>query len=131
MAGSFDVEWDDAELTRLLRAAINTVGDAVVQVLTDTALAAFADSQTQVPVRFGYLKGSGHIIGPEVTGSGAKIEIAYGGPAAPYALFVHEGTARHAPPTKRKYLEDPVLEAVRGLDAKIDSAVTAVLRGGI
>ena len=38
--------------------------------------------------------------------------IGFGGAAAPYAIYVHENvSARHAPPTQAKFLEQPVMEA--------------------
>ena len=43
-----------------------------------------------VPVDLGALKNSGHVAPLVVEGKKAIIELGYGGPAAPYALAVHE-----------------------------------------
>jgi len=81
------------------------------QALYEEASEAFLISQEAVPVRFGILRASGEVRGPFVRGSQVEVFISYGGPAAPYAVFVHElppSRAKHDPPTRWKYLENPV-----------------------
>lgn len=72
----------------------------------------FTESQHQCPVDSGTLKGSGHLES-EVDAGLSEIVIGYGGAAAGYALWVHENlSAHHRPPTKAKFLEDPMNERV-------------------
>ena len=74
-----------------------------------------------VPVKFGTLKASGHVEGPDIhTSGGVEVRIVYGGPAADYALIVHENPgARHMPPTVYKFLERPVLAVEPTFDQRI------------
>lgn len=70
-----------------------------------------AASKRLVPVDTGTLRGSGIVSAVSKEGTTLMIVLAYGGPAAPYALAVHERLAAyHNPPTQAKYLEQPMLE---------------------
>lgn len=52
-----------------------------------------ADSrENYVPVDLATLKDSGHVKLPEIRGTVVVVTMGYGGAAAGYALFVHEGT---------------------------------------
>lgn len=89
---------------------------------------AFADSQRECPVETGALRGSGHVKTPKVSASEIEIEIAYGGPAADYAIYVHEDLdAHHDAPTKAKFLEDPVKKIAPHFGRKLAEAVVAGL----
>lgn len=78
-----------------------------------------------VPVDLGPLRASGHVTEPERKGHKVSVTLAYGGPAAPYALAVHEHLSEHSPPSWRhtdvqfspaghgpKYLEKPMMAAL-------------------
>jgi hypothetical protein len=101
----------------------------------DIATEAFNDSQKQVPVRTGFLRGSGTVtVEPDETGT--TITISYGGASAGYALWVHEDlAAHHKAPTKAKYLEDPVNARMAGAEdrikAGVDGAILGQMPGGI
>lgn len=101
-------------LKPLQEAFIQAGADAprfAAKALFEEASEAFVLSQAVVPVRTGALVTSGEVHGPRVSGSKAFCEITYGGPAAPYAVFVHElppSRAKHDYPTRWKYLENPV-----------------------
>lgn len=75
-------------------------------------------SQIYVPVDKGPLKASGHV---EVAGKGfgCRVRVVYGGPSAPYALYVHEDLSKyHEPPTCAKFLTRAVQET-RGTCASV------------
>jgi hypothetical protein len=73
----------------------------------------FERSQYEVPVDTGALRSSGFITQPFVVGNQVAISIVYGQAAAPYALWVHEILdAYHEPPTKAKFLEDPLTNSL-------------------
>lgn len=75
----------------------------------------------------GALRSTGHVEPPKVTSRGAEVVLGYGGPAAPYAVYVHEiTTSYHEPPTQAKYLEQPVLEATRGLSQRLGLSLKLV-----
>ena len=74
--------------------------------LGDAAKALLDYSLDRVPVDTRALYDSGRI-----TGSGSALAVEFGGPDAPYAIYVHEDLeAEHAPPTSAKFLEGPYLE---------------------
>lgn len=82
-----------------------------LQALRETGETIMAASKRMVPYRTGALQGSGTVFPPRRDGRRFIIVLGYGGPAVPYALYVHENlTARHMPGTGAKYLEIPVLE---------------------
>jgi len=76
----------------------------IAEVLKKNADIILARSQILVPVDTTALKASGKVT---VTGSGAgaKMEVAYGGGAVHYAVYVHESVdVPHKPPTIAKFL---------------------------
>lgn len=94
--------------------------------LIEEAQEAFLLSQAVVPVRTGALRSSGAVLGPTVSGSKAMAQIEYGGPAAPYAIFVHElppSRAKHDYPTRWKYLENPVRLYAEGMGERMTKRV--------
>lgn len=50
------------------------------------------ESKMRVPVNLGVLRSSGHVQKPVVSGTRITVDLGYGGPAEPYALYLHEGT---------------------------------------
>jgi hypothetical protein len=116
-------------LAPLQKAFILAGADAPVfaaHALREEADEAFALSQTFVPVRTGVLRASGQVHGPRTRGSKAFAEITYGGPAAPYAIYVHEippSRASHDYPTRWKYLENPVREYAKGMGERMTRRV--------
>lgn len=72
------------------------------------------------PVDTGALVNSIHVVGPEIRGRTIGTAIVAGGPAAPYALIVHEDLdAKHAEGKQAKYIEQPVMEAAPELPANL------------
>lgn len=86
------------------------VRNSFAMALAEEASVVFARSQMLVPVDTGLLKSSGLVSQVQSDGKTSYVEISYGGPASSYAMIVHEGFARHAEPTQRKYLEQPLYE---------------------
>ena len=68
----------------------------------------YADSQEDVPVKEGHLKGTGHISVSASDSSGTTARVTYGGLEAPYAVEVHENLAAQHPNGKAKFLEEPL-----------------------
>ncbi len=70
-----------------------------------------ADSKPKVPVDRGTLKGSGYVTLPELSDTNVRVEIGYGGWAAPYAVVQHEHTEySHPEGGEAKFLEKPMNE---------------------
>lgn len=86
-------------------------------------------SKVIVPVDTGALKNSGIVMPPERTGTGVMVSLGYGGAARDYAIYVHENlTARHAPPTRAKFLEDPLMAASKGMAGRLVEDLKKALR---
>ncbi len=99
--------------------------------MMDVAMAeVFEISQVQVPRRTGALAGSGHQEPVEMAGNDINVSIGYGGPAAQYALFVHENLqAQHASPTKAKFLEDPMNDVLDRLISRLQGRMEGAIVG--
>jgi bacteriophage HK97-gp10 putative tail-component len=120
-----------AELQRLIRELGPRAVQAAESALYQEAETILAASKELVPVDTGTLRASGHVTLPERSGDVITVLIGYGGPAAPYAVHVHENLgAHHAQPTQAKYLEQPALEAVSGMDGRMAETVRQALEGG-
>lgn len=117
-------------LERFLTRAPALVDKAVAAGLYAAANEAFRISQRLVPVRWGILKGSGHVTIPKKTGLEWEVIIGYGGAASEYSIYVHERLdLRHRSPTQAKFLEEPVRETIPFIPVYIESVVVAALRG--
>lgn len=132
------------ELTgiRELATLVRTGGDKALRAMAKglylEATMAFNESQTLVPVDTGVLRASGHVNSPKIDNDAVEITIAYGGPATPYALFVHERIyapsgkkVYHRPPTRAKYLETPVKRRAKGMGGRLTQLVKIELGKGI
>lgn len=125
---SFSLE-GDLELQNVLRVAKEQSPLAVAQAIWEEANLIFARSQTLVPVDTGVLRGSGGVSAPQRGTEGYFVDIYYGGPAAPYALYVHEIIGNyHNPPTQAKYLEEPLVQAIPEIQKNIAGRIIHILK---
>jgi hypothetical protein len=89
---------------RILAAAARGVEAACAELLV-------AHSKPICPIDTGALRRSGRVEACVVTPDEVRCQVAYGGGAVDYAVYVHEILHyRHAPPTQAKFLEQPALE---------------------
>ncbi len=82
-----NIRFDDGGLTARLKDAPRLLHEALHLSVRDVADLIFAESQDRVPVDKGILKKSGNVRYGDL-----EATVGYN---APYALFVHEGTAPH------------------------------------
>jgi hypothetical protein len=85
-----------------------------------------------VPVVTGNLRATGHVDLPKITTNGASVQLGFGGPAAPYALAVHENPNSGKTDTgsqvgEWKYLETPYKRHMKGMGARIAKEMKAQL----
>jgi hypothetical protein len=121
----------DEELVNALKAGKEHTPQAIAQAIWEEANMIFAKSQILVPVDTGVLRGSGGVSAPQMGTQGYFVDIFYGGPAAPYALFVHEIIGNyHNPPTQAKYLEQPVMEAMPSIQQNIRGRIIDIIEKG-
>jgi hypothetical protein len=121
----------DKELVSALQAGKEQTPRAIAQAIYEEANLIFARSQVLVPVDTGVLRGSGGVSSPQMGTQGYFVDIYYGGPAAPYALYVHEIIGNyHNPPTQAKYLEQPVMEAMSTIQENIKGRIIDIIEKG-
>ena len=121
----------DKELANALQAGKEQTPRAIAQAIYEEANVIFARSQVLVPVDTGILRGSGGVSSPQQGDKGYFVDIFYGGPAAPYALYVHEIIGNyHNPPTQAKYLEQPVMEAMSTIQENIKGRIFDIIEKG-
>ena len=121
----------DKELIYALKAGAEDTPHAIAQAIFEQANVIFAKSQVLVPVDTGVLRGSGGVSAPQMGSQGYFVDIFYGGPAASYALYVHEIIGNyHNPPTQAKYLEQPVMEAMSTIQQNIKGRIIDIIQKG-
>lgn len=130
MSRMVEIQIDDRDVQKKLRAFAEAGPAALEQGLYALGSDIFADSQGIVPRDTGALAASGGIEGPYTNAYGSpEVLIYYGGPAAEYALFVHEDLdAYHDPPTSAKYLEGPFIAHIQDVDVAVGVEIAKELK---
>ena len=92
---------------RLVREFPEAVGSALHEELEIELL----EAKQRTPVDTGALRASGFVEGPKVRRGHISDRIVFGGPAAPYAVIVHEDLEAHHPVGQAKFLESVLVES--------------------
>lgn len=87
-----------------------------------------AQSKQLVPVDKGTLRASGHVQLPERLGNRIVVTLGFGGPAAPYAISVHENLQAFHPVGTAKYLSLPFRQAAQGFPTRLAAKLKRGLR---
>ncbi len=98
----------DKEMARKIAAIGKKYPDRILTVLTKTAELIMTISKGLVPVDFGILRTSGHVVSAVKKGKGFVVEMVYGGAASDYALVQHEDLSLSHTVGGPKYLEAPL-----------------------
>lgn len=106
-------------LTTLASLAPQIVGAALYR----EGGAIMTKSKKLCPVDLGNLRATGDVAPPEEHGGHVTVTLGYGGPAAKYAVAQHERLDFKHTVGQAKYLEDPMLEAAQGMDARIGVSI--------
>lgn len=97
---------------------------AIVSALYEEGQAIIGESRERVPVDTGALKNSGFVEIPVwVTPGLARVTVGFGGPAAEYAVIVHEDLEAHHETGGPKYLESVILERAPGFGDRVGARV--------
>lgn len=130
MAQTFTFELEGAqELRNMLEVSGRDAGKIVGQVITEEANMIFAKAMILTPIDTGALRGSGGVSAPMNMPSGIGVDIFFGGPAAPYALYVHEIMYyKHNAPTQAKYLEQPFMERLPDIQKNMAQRIIDLMR---
>jgi hypothetical protein len=125
---AIDVELTGIEsLVRMMVLAGAKAPEALGQALYQEGQLAFRQSQKEVPVKLGNLKGSGRLWPPTVVGGNVEIRISYGSTAVTYAAAVHERNKKYKKGRKWKYVYDPVTARVNGLEGRLGKRIARIL----
>ncbi|HUW56556.1 MAG TPA: hypothetical protein VMZ92_07965 [Planctomycetota bacterium] len=108
---------DDAlrDLRKIRAFAPGEIGRALFQ---ETAVES-KECQKVTPVKFGVLRGTIHPEGPFVDGKRIHTAVVAGGPAAPYALVVHEDLEAFHTVGEAKYIERPLKASARHIGSRV------------
>lgn len=102
-------------LARILRALPNEVSRA----LYEEAQIERTESMERTPVKTGALKGSHEVSRPTMGWEGWQVTISVGGPAAPYAIRVHEDLEAFHKVGQAKFLESTILESAPFMPGRV------------
>ena len=117
-----EVRGVDRLMTNLSRLA-RVLPDEAAKALYAEALVIRTESMRRTPVDTGTLRSTHVVSEPTRSGNTIEVRIGVGGPAAPYALYVHENVhARHGS-GQAKFLESALLEAIPSLARRIAARV--------
>lgn len=116
----------ELENPEVIRKAVRELGDKgparLAKALYTEAQEIMTKSRRLVPVDTGALRASGQVRTGH-SGREPYVEVVYGGPAAPYAIYVHERMDLAHPVGQAKFLEQPTLEQIRGMSERLARAV--------
>lgn len=93
--------------------------DVVALALRQETEVEATEVKKRTPVETGNLRASIHVVGPTREGRRIYTLIAAGGPAAPYALYVHENLEAFHPVGQAKYIESVIMESRAYLGARV------------
>lgn len=86
-----------------------------------------AESHDECPVEFGRLRATGIVSEPVIGDGNVSCKMGY---STKYAIWVHEILENyHKPPTKAKYLEDPVNRNLDKVPQNINARIANLLGG--
>lgn len=87
--------------------------------LYQEALIEEQESRRRTPVKKGVLKGSHETDKPKISGMDISVTIRVGGPAAPYAVHVHENLEAYHPNGQAKFLESTIRESAKHMASRV------------
>jgi hypothetical protein len=114
---SFD---DRQNVRRKIQQLQRSMPDMIKAAMKQEAEIEATESKRRTPVDLGNLRASIHVEGPEIdSGGNVSAAIVAGGPAAPYALFVHEDLEAYHKVGQAKFIESTLKESAPFLPARI------------
>lgn len=110
-------------LIRLAQEGVAAAGAA----LREEAEIEMTEAKERTPVRYGVLKASGTVTGPE--GPEQAVRMSFGGDAREYAIFVHENLEMFHRVGQAKFLESVLLESIPYLTQRVAANMRRRLYG--
>lgn len=121
----------DAQVLAALKRLETDAPQAFAAALYQEAEIEMEEAKRRVPVDTGALRDSGHVQPPVVRGGRVSLTMGFGGPAAPYAVPVHENLEAFHKVGQAKYLESVVLESSKYMAQRVARRAAALMAGGI
>ena len=118
------------KLKKRMKESPEKVIKATAAALNTEAEIIMTKAKELTPVALGTLRASGHVKTPQMTGTKISITLGFGGPAAPYAIYVHEDLIKYHPVGQAKFLEAPFRDRMIVLSQRIALAVGRQLEKG-
>ena len=119
MGFKFRQKGDGKEMVRRLAALGRKFPKAVGAAMYQEMEIEAAESTERTPVKLGTLQGSHEVSDPEYKGTLISVTISVGGPAAPYALYVHEDLDAFHSVGQAKFLESTLRESAPHMAARV------------
>lgn len=116
-------------MRRKMAALSAKIPDAVGAALYSEALIEMAESMMRTPVDTGALRASHETMKPEYANARTEISVTIkvGGPAAPYALAVHEDMEAFHRTGEAKFLENTIKESAPFIGKRVAARLKAAL----
>lgn len=125
-------EWSGLDqFEALLEKAIAQHRELLGRAMYEWAQVILRDTLPVTPIEYGTLRASGHVTFPAYPSTTiVEVTIGFGGPAAPYAIYVHENPeAYHRPPTRSKFLESTFLDAAGHAEQELAARMKTLFGG--
>jgi len=114
------VEVDTAKVRASLDRLASRFPNEVARALYEEAQIEMTEAKRRTPVKTGALRSTGHVDDPTVSfGGDISVTLGFGGPAAPYAVKVHEDMDAFHRVGQSKYLESVIMESRPYMAARI------------
>lgn len=96
------------EVLKLAAQSINVEAEAIM-----------AEAKEITPVDLGALRASGLVMPVQFMPTKIRVAMGFGGPSAPYAIYVHEDLTANHPVGQAKFLEQPFRDRLPGMSKRI------------
>lgn len=113
------------DMAARIQGLIDGLPDRFAKALYQEAEVEATECKKRCPVDTGALRSSIHVEGPHRQGRRIWCEIVAGGPAAPYALEVHEDLDAHHTNGQAKYIESTLAESAPHLADRVGKRIGA------
>ena len=127
------VQWNDAELRKMLKGGIRNGPQVVAQALVGEGQLMLRDAANLAPWRSRTLIKSATMLPPSVIGDRIVVRFGFGGAASKYALIQHDADwARKKRKSGRQwhYLSDPVKTRSASMGPRVVSRMARLLKAG-
>lgn len=108
-----------SDMQRRISMLVNGLPDEIGRALYAEAQIEKTESMKRTPVDLGTLRASHFVRKPQHSGQDTTVTIAVGGPAAPYAIYVHEDLDASHKSGQAKFLESTLRESSKYMAQRV------------